>query len=390
MKHSLFLGVALAVAAPVAACSSSDPAGAGPAPPAASEDAGGSNEPPPDAGTDAAPARPSPPPLPILPNHGGPIVAAPEIVTLTWSGDALADGIEAFDDWMVASDFWKTMMAEWGVGPGTHVKSFRVPTAAPATLTDDAIQQTIRDAVAAGSIPAPSANRIYTVYPPAGTTVENFGSVGCTGFQAYHYAFDLDGAKAVYAVAPRCADTGSMTPIDHVTWGQSHEVMEAASDPLAFQPAWVITEQTATTPELGENADLCTGHPTKIDGHMVTRNWSNVAAGKGERPCVPAPAGPMFGAFATADVKLAPGGSATTTLHAYATGPMGAFSIRAYPMVKALHATLDRSTASDGDTLTLTITADASYVDVPGQNMVMLLASTKDYATRRYVVVHAK
>jgi hypothetical protein len=393
MKPHLFLLVALGAGAPIAACSSSSDGGPSSTPPKTSTDDAGVDsaaQPPDDAGSDAT-ARPTPPPLPSIPNHGGPIVAKPEIVTITWQGDPIADQIEAFDDWMVASDFWKTMMAEWGVGPGTHVKSFRIPTAAPATLSDAQIQQAIRDAITAGSIPAPSANRIYTVYPPPGTVVTNFGSAGCQDFQAYHYAFDVGGVNAIYAVAPRCANTQSMSAIDHVTWGQSHEIMEAASDPIPFNPAWVITEQTPANPELGENADLCTGHPTKIDGHMVTRNWSNVAAAKGERPCVPAPPGPMFGAFATSDVVVTPGGaSVKTTLHAYTTNQMGSFTLRAIALDPALRATLDKSTVADGDEVTLTITADKGYAGATGQNTVMIYALTKDYATRRHVVVRTK
>src|SRR5262249_48364596 len=156
-----------------------------------------------------------------------------------------------------------------------------------------------------------------------GRTITNLGSTGCQDFQAYHGSFvaplpadaGVDAgatALAIYTVTPRCADTQGMSPLDFTTWGASHEVMEAASEPDGEHRAWVITAQTATTPELGENADLCTGHPTRVEAHMVTRNWSNVAAAKGDRPCVPAPAGPMFGAVPEASsVSVNPGSSVT-------------------------------------------------------------------------------
>ncbi len=238
-----------------------------------------------DAAVEAGP-RPAVPALPIIPNQGGPIVPTPEIITLTWSTDPIAGDLEGFDDWLVASPTWKTMMAEWGVGPGTHLASYRITTAAPGVLDEDAVQKVIDDAVSAGLVPAPSANRIYAVYPPSGTRVTSFGAEGCEAFQAYHYGYPhASGQFAIYAITPRCADTQGMSAVDYVTWGMSHEIMEASSDPQLAHQAFVIDEQTDATPELGENADLCAGHPTKIDGHMITRNWSNVAG-----PSVPIPA----------------------------------------------------------------------------------------------------
>jgi hypothetical protein len=154
-------------------------------------------------------------------------------------------------------------------------------------------------------------------------------------------------------------------------------------------PAWVISDQTPETPELGENADLCTGHPTRIDGYLVTRNWSNVAARAGERPCVPAPPGPMFGAFAD-PIAVKDGGTATAKVTYYATGPMPAFRVAAFAADPKLHATLDVTTGNDGDLATLTVKADPSWVEIPGQNVVFLYATTKDYSTRRAVIVHAE
>lgn len=335
----------------------------------------------------------TPPPLGTIPNQGGPIVASPEIVTVTWSGDPIAADLEAFDDWFTASPTWATMMSEWGVGPGTHGGTWRVPTPAPAVLDDTAIQKILSDAFDAGSLPLPNGSRIYTIYPPAGTTVQSFGSEGCTSFQAYHYAYTAKNALAIYAVTPRC-DGGAqegMSPLDYVTWGQSHEVMEASSDPKYDQPAWRLDTQSASAPFPGENADLCVGHPTKIDGHMITRNWSNVAVTKGERPCVPAPPGPMFGAFADPpEITLAPGTSTKVTVRLYATAAMPAFQIMPFPTSKDLSAKLDAKTGNDGDVLTLTVSASSSYVEVPGENVVELYAETNDYNTRRGLIVHAK
>jgi hypothetical protein len=298
---------------------------------------------------------------------------------------------------MVTSAFWKTMMAEWGVGPGTHLTSYRVPTAAPASLDGKDIEALLGAAIAAGALPPPSASRIYAVYPPAGTTVTNFGSPGCTAFQAYHFAFASGaadggaGAYGIYAVAPRCPTPNGMSVVDYTTWGMSHEIMEASSDPLYEHPAFVINEQTPTTPEFGENADLCAGNPVTVEGHLVTRNWSNVAAKAGQRPCVPAPPGPMFGAFADpGGVSVAPGGTAKVNVHLYTSAPMPAFTLDVYPSDPELSATLSAASGNNGDVLTLTVKASAAFVAQPGVSILGLYARSSDYGTRGAVIVHAK
>jgi hypothetical protein len=339
-------------------------------------------------------ARPTPPPLPLIPNQGGPVIAQPEIVTITWKGDPIEADLLAFDEWMVKSSFFSTMMAEWGVGAGTHGGSLSMATPAPATLDDSAIHSLLQDAITQGTVPPADGSRIYTVYPPPGTVVTSFGAEGCSAFQAYHSSFvaTLPGggtALAVYAVTPRCAQTQGLSSTDYTTWGASHEVMEASSDPDGSSPAWVILKQTPETPELGENADLCTGHPTRIEGHLVTRNYSNVAAKAGERPCVPAPAGPMFGAFTSpGEVSVPAGGSVTVPLYLYADGPLGAFDVEVLGLDPKLTASIDQSSGQDGDTLSLTIQASATYAEIPGQNLVRIASVSAGYPTYRFVIVH--
>ncbi|HEY8072897.1 MAG TPA: hypothetical protein VIF62_02275 [Labilithrix sp.] len=349
----------------------------------------------PDAGSDAHVAAP---PREQIPNNGGPVIASPEIVTITWQGDTINDGLEAFDDWLVASDTWKTMMAEWGVGPGTHLASYRVPTAAPGNLDDSDVKKLLQDAFAAGSIPPPNGSRIYTVYPPSGTSVTSFGSKACDTFQAYHSSFTYSGADAgppalaIYAITPRC-DGGAadgMQPLDYVTWGQSHEVMEASSDPDAMHPTWVIEQQTDATPDPGENADLCTSNPTKVDGHMITRNYSNAAAARGERVCVPAPPGPDFGGYVDPlAITLKPGSATTVPLHLYANGAMPDFTVLAYPGNSEITVKQSAKTGNDGTVVMLTVTTSTKYVEQEGANLVYLLAYTKDYASRRALIVHS-
>lgn len=385
----------------VAACSSSDGGSAtaqddASSKPPASLDDGGIDAPDAQEAQDGATSHVTAPALPLVPNQGGPILASPEIVTVTWSGDPVAADLEAFDAWWAPSATWKTIMAEWGVGAGTYVASARLTSAAPATLSDDDLHVLLQSLFDAGKLPAPNGRRIYMIYPPAGTVVTSFGAAGCDAFQAYHSAVDVTAtdagpaAKAIYAVTPRCSDTSGLSALDFTTWGSSHEAMEAASDPIAAQPAWRIDTQSLATPELGENADLCTGQPVKIQGHMITRNWSNVAAKAGERPCVPAPPGPMFGLFADPGaVTVKPGTKTTVSLHAYSATPYPSFAVGVFAADPALTATLSAKKAADGDVVTLTLSASSAYVEQAGTNLVFLEAQSSDYTTKRHLIVHA-
>lgn len=398
---SFFFACSL-VAAAAAACSSTEtvyqtapPESAGP--PDGGPDTRDAGMGPADAAEEATHAHVTPPPLPVIPNQGGPILANPELVTVTWDGDSIAAGLESFDAWWVTSATWKTMMAEWGVGPGSYVGSVRLQTAAPATLSGPDVEALLRAGFTAGTIPPPNGKRLYMIYPPSGTEVTSFGAKGCEAFQAYHYSLDVAASggaaatKAYYAVTPRCAMTGGMSPLDFVTWGASHEVMEAASDPQFDHPAWRIDTQSTATPELGENADLCAGHPTVVEGHTITRNWSNVAAKAGQRPCVPAPAGPMFGLFAEGgEVTLTPGKTTTVKVNAYASGTLPSFGVFAYSGNPALKVSLNAKTANDGDELTLTLSPTEDFVEQLGANIVFLFAQGKDYTTKRHLIVHTK
>ena len=343
------------------------------------------------ASTGTGGSNPAPPPLEIIPNHGGPVVATPEVITVTWSGDSIGTGLEAFDKWFDASSVWKTIMAEWGVGPGTWSTHLTITDPAPATLDDADIQSLLVAQIGKAAVPPPNGSRVYMVYPPEGVVVTQGGYAGCSTFQAYHSSFSttVGGASglAMYAVTPRCANTQGLPALDYITWGASHELMEACSDPDYLHPAWRIDTQTASTPVLGENADLCTGNATVVEGHVITRNYSNVAAMNGERPCVPS-TGPQFGLYANPiDITIAPGADLTVPVYAFATGPMSAFNVAVRSEVPGLTAALGSTMASNGDALMLTLHADAT-LNLSFSNLVDLYAYADHYQIRYPIVVH--
>ncbi len=252
-----------------------------------------------DAGIDAAPPFTST----QVPNFSGPVLATPAVVTITWPDDPLATALQTFDTWWVQSDAWVQALGQYGVHAGTAT-AWTVPTPAPQTLDDSAIQVLLHDAIQDHTLTAPTANTVYTVYTPDGTTVTETAQTtvftGCVEFGGYHSMTMLDDQTPVYyAVIPRCASQSGGTEQDQATLAGSHELAEAATDPDPYMPAWMIPYDPTKpylTPLGGEISDLCTVNYEPLDGYQINPMYSNSAAIAGQRPCVPAAAGPLYSA----------------------------------------------------------------------------------------------
>ncbi len=335
-----------------------------------------------DAGAEAfAPASHGP--LPTLPFQGGALLASIEIVTITWSADALEASLQAFDAWIPSSAYYTGTLAQYDIGPGSRVATWSIKTPPPASLDSTQIAEFLLQGIAAGSIPPPTANRLYNIYPPPATTVtETVGGqvyAGCTAFQAFHDSIFLDaGLPLVYALNPRCQATG-MSTLDYTTLASSHEIAEAATDPLG--DGWFVTDPTVQATYGTEVGDFCISHPITQEGHVVTALWSNSAAKRDERPCVPAPPGPMFGATVTPrDLVGTANGTLTTKVTVFSKGPLAPLHVSTHATGEGIDFGAVPSTASNGDAFTLTLNlADAAVG--PSQNFVVLSTANRDYRT---------
>src|SRR5579883_1334681 len=156
--------------------------------PGGGDDAGGTKQPPPqaDAGgkptpVDAAADAPADDgpypamhyPLPMMKNLGGMPLAAPEVVTVTFKGDANRDAERAFDDSIVAGPWWSTVTDGYGIGPGKGgVYAELDDTVSGKTLDDqNDLQPMIAQWIGSGALPEPDANTVYAIYFPASTTI---------------------------------------------------------------------------------------------------------------------------------------------------------------------------------------------------------------------------
>src|SRR5262249_13816584 len=86
-----------------------------------------------DGGFETAPHQP----FPRVSASGGPVLAHPNIVTVTFAGYEHEAEVQAFDTWIATSAWLTTTGADYGVAAGVHVTSVVLQEPAPATASDD-------------------------------------------------------------------------------------------------------------------------------------------------------------------------------------------------------------------------------------------------------------
>ena len=143
--------------------------------------------------------------LPQLQRGGGAPLAAPRIVTVTWSGDGDNAALEAFDDGIGGSAY--AAATSRGGRYWRRSRAPRLPRARSTTVTRGR-----RRAHAGWPMPK---DAIHVLYPPAATHVTRAGADACTStLGAWHDAVtdasaNGGAARLAYVVVARCPQTGS-------------------------------------------------------------------------------------------------------------------------------------------------------------------------------------
>jgi hypothetical protein len=352
---------------------------------------GGTSSSPIDAAVDgpAQPGFPAPHPNePQLVTAGGPILAAPTIVPITFPNDGYRADIEAFAQRLGASSYWQASAGPYGIaaiqaGPPIHVAM-----TAPAHTTTAEIDAFVT-AQLTGTSPAwgvPDASKIYSLFYPKSTKLEIPGvGIVCVDIAGGYHAFvEVAGVKVAYSAIVECdAGLDGTHGLDALTLAISHELIEAASDP--FGRGYYVDPDHYALLALagsGEIADLCEFtdvwfKPAEL-GYAVTRTWSNDAALAGHMPCIPALPGPYFNAapvvsdqvsfrvlgtdLSTKGVEIPVGGHTTIELDLFSDAPTpGPWQVRAADIdalagkPPVLSFAFDRTTGQNGDKVHLTI-----------------------------------
>ncbi len=236
---------------------------------------------------------------------------------------------------------------------------------------------------------------------PEGSDVDN-GC--CTEFAGYHDEVNINGVDVAYAIVCTCPgfDGPGVSTLGSLTTALSHEIVEAATDPLPqSDPAWTKTDDADMGWSLitqGELADMCEFDadqyltPTDMT-YVVQRSWSNKAAAAGKDPCVLESTPPdvyfnsvpvvsdtvtaswYFGDVQTQGVKIALGQTRTIDVKLFSDAPTsGPWHVEAYDYAEVyggapnLKLTFNTNTGSNGDVLKLTIKAlkkDADFGAAP-------------------------
>ena len=315
--------------------------------------------------------------LPHLNDYGGPVLASPKVVPIFFANEdsSKITAVVDFFGKLPASSYWTSSASEYGVGTLTVVPAVMLTENAPTTIDDKGIESWLTNAIATSKVPANEPSKtIYFLYYPNTTTVTFQGLQSCTGFGGYH----SETGGAAYAEVNGCASYSarlapgeSVTGIDESTGLGTHELFEAVTDPYPkTKPAYGAIDQAhqAWTKFLygGEIADTCEMQPGAFFkeptlGYVVQRMYSNTAASSGSDPCIPAIGTPFVEAWPTTDVQLALGGQTTVPIHVASSAPTGPITVsaidesQAHGKVQHLQLSLDKTTAQNGDTLTLTI-----------------------------------
>ena len=358
-----------------------------------------------DAGaTDSAPGPFAPASHPVVPqvaNLGGPVLAAPKVVPVSFPDDPLQPDIDAFAAAFTTTTYWGDVTREYGVGPVMALAPVHVTTAVGATIDDSAIQTWLASMVDGThpEFPAPDGSTVYALYYPPGTTVTIAGyGASCTAFHGYHSQATVGSQQVPYAVISRCASLPEIpvTGIQYVSAVTSHELVEAMTDPFPdTNPAFAETDDDHIVWSflgLAEVGDMCAlvGNafytPTDFP-YTVQRIFSNALAKAGHDPCFPDPkmapyinAAPVLDDTVSFDVggqsgttkgvKIPIGQSKTVELDLFSDAPTSPWTVSVIEPSGAgtLGLSLDETSGRNGDKLHLTITAksvNASYGSSP-------------------------
>ncbi|HEX8108421.1 MAG TPA: hypothetical protein VF516_11870 [Kofleriaceae bacterium] len=330
--------------------------------------------------------------LPDVTDGGGPVMAHVQLVPIFYANDTDADALTRFSQWIVSSQWLKTVGADYGVDTGSVLGVVHQPGPAPATIDDSDIVALLYAGLANGSLPKPAgglASALYMIWFPASTTVTAGLDKSCDVFGGYHNSVRQGGVELSYAVIAACSGfVDGLSDLEDREVVASHELIEAATDPLPDNhPSFQLDDPTSSWFGFGtEVGDLCQrGDTTEIvreSGFVAQRSWSTSAAAAEHDPCVPGATADYFNlAVQTPGVlRIAPGGHQAVTLRAWASGAARGTTWQLQTgaaMDSAQTLTLSASMIKDGATVSLDV-ALPQTAQIGDQPQFVVFSATSD------------
>lgn len=305
------------------------------------------------------------PPFPTIAGTMSAVIAKPQMVTVVFQDNPLADKIEAAGDAVVASQWLKDVGADYGVVSATHLAKFRIPQNEPASMQESDVLQILDEQIQAGNLVPPADDVVYMIYTAKGTNFsDDFGYQMCTEYLGYHWQTEIPSGTITYGFVGDC-NIG----FEEVTATLAHELIEIATDP-GFSGGYVFNPLSSSPwfPLSGlENADMCDYADYVTEGNYTwQRVWSNSAAEAAvTSPCAPIDPNEIFyNVYAEPDTipKVTAGQSATFTLTGWSAKEIPDWTIsydaeyygNFTPKVE-----LTDTTMNNGKSVTITLTVPA-------------------------------
>jgi len=342
------------------------------------------------------------PALPRMLSSGGPVLAQPHVISVSFSNDdaATVTSADTFVSTLGATPYWAAATSEYGIGPITTGTPVHLAETAPASIDDAAIKTWLQGKLN-GSHPefgTLSSNSLYVIFYPATTTITLSGAVSCQYFGGYHESVTVGTREVAYAVLPRCTQ-GGQAVLDTLTGSASHEILEASEDPYPnVNGAYQSVDQNHAAWEallLGEGGDLCAQDPASFYrpagySYVVQRSWSNVAAMAGHDPCQPSlPSEVYFAAvpvendsvsitnqgfsFTTKGNRIPVGTSKAVELDLFSDAAITPWAVSASDLgSNTLSFAFAGNTGGNGSKVTVTITRNAAHPQYGGTPYLIL------------------
>lgn len=239
------------------------------------------------------------------------MLTAPRVQPIYFAGFPYKTEVDQFLQALAASGYWTSVLSEYGVGRPTILAGDESPQSLGATLSiSDVVglfAHELQDR--APVLGPPRRDTLYTLFFPPTTTITADKVQLCSegGASGLHAEVSVAGTSVPIIVIPTCtkfAGDATLTGVSALTPALSHELVEAAADPLPDSaPAYASTDPAHAMWGVAlmgaEIADLCENeHPNLITppdiGSPVQRIWSNRSAHAGTGPCVPVPPGEAY------------------------------------------------------------------------------------------------
>jgi hypothetical protein len=236
--------------------------------------------------------------LPRVVYTGGFVMTDVHVAPIYFATDPEQPAIDSFLAAFASSPHWHEMVGEYGVDGPLQIDPARVVATAP-PVNDEELDALIKSQLG-GEVPAAFDRTIYVLVFPGAASYSGVQGTSCVDYLGFHTNVYVHMKTAIVAAVWSCTPRNlTLRPIDSATVVISHELVEAATDPVVQSGeanrgfATVDAGSFAWAKAYGaEIGDMCAAFPRRLYrpddvGFLIQRTWSNAQMAGFHDPCVP-------------------------------------------------------------------------------------------------------